>query len=81
METIQDVSPIIERNKIMQNQSDGYISGAKEWRHAAHIPNTVITKWENELGVQVFNPEHWPAVKRLLNSNEYRHLRTALWNL
>ena len=32
-------------------------------------------KWLVEFGVNVMRKEHWPQVKRLLNSNEYRYLR------
>jgi hypothetical protein len=37
----------------------------------------IVEKWQNELGVDVFNPDHKEAVRRLLNSSEYLYLRTA----
>jgi hypothetical protein len=71
-----DVEPILEANKALAASGDGY-SPSRELRRAASIPMAVIEKWKNELGVDVFNPDHRPAVRRLLNSNEYAFLRTA----
>ena len=71
-----DVEPILEHNKALYSMNDGYAPG-REWRRAASIPLVIVEKWRNEHGVDVFNPDHMPAVKRLLNSNEYLYLRTA----
>lgn len=71
-----DVEPILEINKALAASGDGY-SPSRELRRAASIPCAIIEKWRNELGVDLYNPDHMPAVRRLLNSNEYRHLRTA----
>jgi hypothetical protein len=71
-----DVEPLLEANKALATSGDGY-SPSRELRRAASIPMAIIEKWKNELGVDVFNPDHRPAVRRLLNSNEYRFLRTA----
>lgn len=71
-----DVEPLLELNKALATSGDGY-TPSRELRRAASIPLAVIEKWRNELGVDVFNPDHMPAVRRLLNSSEYRHLRTA----
>lgn len=71
-----DVEPLLEANKALYTSGDGY-SPSREWRRAASIPMAIIEKWRNELGVDVFNPDHKPAVRRLLNSNEYAFLRTA----
>ena len=71
-----DVEPLLEANKALYTSGDGY-SPSREWRRAASIPMAIVEKWRNEYGVDVFNPDHMPAVKRLLNSNEYLYLRTA----
>lgn len=71
-----DVEPILEHNKALAADGDGY-SRSRELRRAASIPMAVIEKWRNELGVNVFDPDHKPAVRRLLNSSEYLYLRTA----
>ena len=72
----EDVEPALEHNKALYSLNDGY-SPSREMRRAASIPMAVVEKWKNELGVDVFNPDHRPAVRRLLNSSEYLYLRTA----
>ncbi len=71
-----DVEPLLEANKALYTSGDGY-APSRELRRAASIPMAIIEKWRNELGVDVFNPDHKPAVRRLLNSSEYLYLRTA----
>lgn len=71
-----DVEPLLEANKALYTSGDGY-SPSREWRRAASIPMAIVEKWRNEHGVDVFNPDHRAAVRRLLNSNEYLYLRTA----
>lgn len=77
IESVQDVTPILERNKTLQRQDDGGWSPSRDLRRAAAIPDIIILKWRREEGIDVFNRDHWPAVKRKLNSSEYRYLRTA----
>lgn len=77
VETVQDVAPILERNKALQNADDRGWSPGHDLRRAAAIPDIVILKWRNEHGIDVFNRDHWPAVKKLLNDPEWRYLRTA----
>lgn len=72
----EDVEPLLEQNKALAASGDGY-APSRELRRAASIPMAVVEKWRNELGVDVFNPDHLPAVRRLLNSSEYLYLRTA----
>jgi hypothetical protein len=72
----EDVEPILEANKALFNEDDGY-SPSREWRRAASVPLALVEKWKNELGVDIFNPDHLPKVRELLDSNEYRFLRTA----
>lgn len=67
-----DLQPHIDLNKELANHTDG--KSELGW-HAASIPVDVAYKWLIEHGVSVWEKEHWPQVKRLLNSNEYRHLR------
>jgi hypothetical protein len=42
----------------------------------ARIPLIIVEKWRNELGVDYWNPDHQDKVDALLNSNEWRWLRT-----
>ncbi len=77
IESVQDVAPILERNKALQGHDDGGWSPSRDLRRAAAIPDIIILKWRRDEGIDVFNRDHWPAVKRKLNSSEYRYLRTA----
>src|SRR5262245_44099135 len=77
IETVQDVAPILERNKALRNADDRGWSASYDLRRAATIPDIIILKWRKEYGIDVFNRNHWPAVKRLLNDPEWRYLRTA----
>lgn len=70
-----DVSPILDANKEAQNHCDTR-NAARDMRLVARIPPIFILKWKNELGIDYYNRDHQPAVNRLLNSNEYRWLRT-----
>lgn len=72
----QDAGPIIEANKRAQSQGDGY-SATRELRRAAGIPAIIIMKWLVEDGINVFERDHWPAVRRKLNDPEWRWLRSA----
>lgn len=73
---LADVEPLLEANKALQTSGDGY-TPSRDLRRAASIPLAIVEKWKNELGIDVFNPDHIGAVRRLLNSNEYAFLRTA----
>jgi hypothetical protein len=77
---ICDVQPIIDRNKELQNHTDCW-NEAKDMRLAASIPNEVALMWLNDYGVNCWRKEHWPAVKKLLNSNEWKYLRTNTFYL
>lgn len=76
----QDVEAILERNKELQNHSDGY-TPSRDLRYVAEIPLVVAEEWMKKYGVDVLDPNHKAAVRRLLNSNEYRYLRTAAGQL
>lgn len=80
IETLQDVSAVLEDNKALQNMDGEPWRGADNdmWL-AANIPLRTQEEWLVKFGIDVFNRDHWPGVKRLLNSNEYRHLRVGLF--
>lgn len=78
IESKQDVTPIIELNKMMQNDEDYSKRGMKaDWWHYAKIPNVIIEKWMREKGVDVFNKAHRKKVFALLNDPEYKYLKTT----
>ena len=73
-----DIEPILNRNMAAAKDpvymKNGFKSG---WWHAGTIPNGVIAKWLSEEGINFYDKNHWQAVKRKLNSPEYRYLRTG----
>lgn len=69
----QDTSAILDHNKEMQ--AEGFDKRSDMW-HAAKIPNVIIMEWLTKHGVRFWDKNHTEGVKRLLNSDEYRHLRT-----
>ena len=75
---MQDVEAILERNKALQNDTDYSRKGIKDsWWHEARIPNIVAEKWKAEYGVDVFNKDDLKKVKQLLNSPEWKYLKTT----
>ncbi len=83
---VQDVAPVLEANKVARNQGNGGAKGLNEvaqrgiknnWWHAASVPNSVILKWKKELGVDIYNKDHLPAVKKLLNDRDWAYFRTG----
>lgn len=74
----QDVSPIIERNKALHGHQDWKKAARKDdLVKYASVPNTVIIKWKQELGVDLFNPDDRKKVFKLLNSPEYAYLKVT----
>jgi hypothetical protein len=69
------VAPLLDLNKEAQNHCDPY-NGERDVRMVARIPLIVIAKWRNELGVDYWNPDHQDKVDELLNSTDWRWLRT-----
>lgn len=76
IETKQDVEPFLENNKRLANDGDGY-SPSRDWRRIANIPLGIVEMWRTRLGVDIFNKDHQPAVRRLLNDPDWRLLRTS----
>ena len=74
----QDVEPILEDNKTLQATDDYWKHGMKkDFVHYASIPIVLIEKWQNELGIDVFNKNHEKRVFQMLNSPEYKYLKTT----
>lgn len=73
----QDVEPVLDMNKTKQNYGrDYYAHDSDVWR-VASIPVTVRYEWIKTYGVDPLAPENNKLLARLLNSNEYRYLKTA----
>jgi|GEM_PF-2406986 len=79
---VQDVWGILEANKAMFTENDGWSKGEKFMRRAATIPAQLRLKWLLEEGFDAWRPDiYWDAIRKKLNSIEYRHLRTADWRV
>lgn len=77
-----DLQAFVDNNTAMQNSGfDGYTSKSKDFRYVGEIPNILSEKWRIEEGINVYDKNDWPAVKKKLNSIEFRKLRTALFRV
>ncbi len=74
----QDITPLLDRNKILQNEEQYTKEGMKsDWWHYASYPAIIIEKWMKEHGVNVFDKDHQKKVFELTNRPEYRYLKTT----
>ncbi len=72
--TWQDVEPILDRNKALQNEPQ-----CGDFRHIGTIPNVILVKWMNEEGANVLkmsSEEFGKFIKRKLDDPDWRWLRT-----
>jgi hypothetical protein len=72
-----DVQPIIDRNMELQNHTDGWVGEGRDMKWVASIPLELAYKWLIEDGISCWKKEHWPAVRKRINSNEYYRIRCA----
>ena len=73
-----DSKPILERNKVLQNDSDYSKKGIKQefWKYA-EIPVQVQLDWMINKGVDITNRDHAKKMFALLNDPEYKYLKTT----
>lgn len=64
-----DDQRLVEQNRAAQNAP--FDRRADMW-HAASIPTSVMYEWLSRFGVNAWKPDHADAVKKLLNSSDYR---------
>jgi hypothetical protein len=76
-ESIQDVEPILERNKVLRSMPQ-----KSDWgRHIASIPNVILTRWLNEeysrgnVGLRMFTKEFDELVAKKLRDPNWAYLR------
>jgi len=82
IEVVQDAAPFLRINEMNRNDDSYKRQGMKnDMLHVARIPIGVQAKWMAEYGVDIYNKDHWPRVKRLLNDPNYRYLRTTTGQL
>lgn len=73
----QDVEPQLDMTERLRND-EKYQTKDRDWKHYAHIPNIILEKWMNELGVDM-----WTLMKdrkrlfQLLNDPEYSKLKVT----
>lgn len=78
IETVQDTSAYIEKNKRLANDPEYKRKGIKnDLYHYASVPNSVLLEWKTKYGLDPFVEDDLPKIDKLLQSNEYRHLRTV----
>lgn len=80
IEHVQDVEPIIERNKMLALDDERSKRGIKcDWLHYASIPNVVAMKWLQEYGVDIFSTDPWHIRRKfdLLNDPDWKYLRAT----
>jgi hypothetical protein len=77
VEQIQDVEPILERNKALRTEDQ-----KSDWgRHVASIPNVIYVQWMNEehargnTSLRMFTPEFDLIVQKKLQDPEWAYLR------
>jgi hypothetical protein len=75
-ETRQDVESILDFNKWSQNHNHGW-NADRSARHVASIPLIFIQQWYDKYGIDYWNPDHQDKVDALLNSSEWKWLRTT----
>ena len=76
IERQHNVNPVLESNKAKATSHDGF-SPSRELREVAEIPMGVVELWKQVYGVDLFNRDHWPAVKRLLRDPDFRFMRSS----
>ena len=69
-----DVEPLIEANKRSVLDNDGW-NKDKSMRLAARVSPEIQLIWLQKYGIRAWDKNHKKAVIRLLNSNEWSHLR------
>ena len=70
----QDVEGYIKQNRERRNNFIANRNAAR--RLVADVPNIVIEQWFR-MGINVFDPNTRKKIQQMLNSNEYKDLRTS----
>lgn len=78
IEHVQDVEPILERNKLLRTMEQ-----RSDWgREVAEIPNVIYVRWLDEehrrgnTSLRLFTPEFDLIVQKKLQDPDWAHLRT-----
>jgi hypothetical protein len=76
VELVSDVEPVIECNKALYADGDGF-GPSREWRRVASFPPIIREIWTRVWGADPFAKGNEDLLKRLLNDPELRYFRTA----
>ncbi|MBV9521600.1 MAG: hypothetical protein JO010_02330 [Alphaproteobacteria bacterium] len=76
LELVSDVAPVIERNKALFNDGDGF-APSREWRRVASFPPIMREIAKRIWGADPFLKGNEELLRRLLNDPDLRHFRTA----
>ena len=77
----QDLNPLLDRNKKLYTQNDGY-TASRDMRRVASVPPIILQLWTKEYN----GSNNWWALpkeiqkkimKTKLNSSEFKYFRTA----
>lgn len=81
--TRHQIGDILEANKRRANATtDGRKFGTDNvLHHVADIPNALIVKFKKDHGIDVFDPNHKKRLLRLLDSPDYRYLKSTVAKL
>ena len=71
-----DVEPILEANKKTANYVGKQMKGI-DYMPVAFVPDVVQMQWIQKYGFNPLYAEDKTILKRLLNSSEFRYLRTS----
>jgi hypothetical protein len=76
IETNQDITAIVERNKALQNEQ--FDKRSEMWP-VATVPMTILIKWANEAGVEMNSKAFGEVVKKKLNDPDFKAFRTGVF--
>jgi len=71
------VQGILDMNHQKRSMGRAYYAKDADMWKAASIPMNVQMIWLTKYGVDAFNDDHQPAVRKLLNDPEWKYLKTA----
>lgn len=73
----QDAEPILDLNHAKRSMGRAYYAEDPDMHRVASVPLGVAYQWLAKYGVEAWNPDHMPRIKKLLNDPEWRYLKTA----
>jgi hypothetical protein len=77
LEYMEDAEPLLETNKAKQSAGRDYYAKDPDMWRVASVPITIQYEWIRRYGVDPLQPGNEDLLRRLLNSNEWRYLKTA----